>query len=168
LHYPKTDDILVFVSARRIATTTRSVNVRAFLAVLLTLCFATAVAGCGSAHISIDKKNAQQVAAAWLGESNGRPKASCRRHICEIWIRQPFVDTSEAWLLAVPITTYYRGQEYPGVDRIILRITDKHRGRVATFLCSLPRSPTGTFVKATNVSDAHKMCKGSVAPTSDS
>jgi len=57
--------------------------------------------------------------------------------------------------------------------RVTVSLTYEHgrtafSGRAATFLCSLPRSPTGTFVKATNVSDAHKMCKGSVAPTSDS
>jgi len=151
--------------ARRIAAKTWSANTRALLALSLIACLA--IAGCGSAHISIDKKNAQQVAAAWLGESHGPPKVSCRGHVCEIDIRQPFVDASEAWLIAVPITTYDEwSAEFPGVDRIILKITDKHRGRMAVFSCSLRREPTRTHF--TNVSDAHKMCEASVAPTSDS
>jgi hypothetical protein len=123
-------------------------------------------AGCGSTHISIDKKNAQQVAAEWLGE--GRPQVGCQGHVCEIGIRQPFVDASGAWLIAVPITTYYRGRDTQGVNRIILKITDTGRQKVAVFRCSLLHSPKGTFTRLTNVSDAHKMCTGSVAPTSDS
>jgi len=125
-----------------------------------------AAAGCGSAHVSIDKKNAQQVAAEWLGE--GRPQVGCRGHVCQIGIRQPFVDASEAWLIAVPITTYYRGRDTQGVNRIILKITDTRRQEAAVFRCSLPRSPTGTFTRLTNVNDAHKMCKISVAATDDS
>jgi hypothetical protein len=119
--------------------------------------------------VSIDKKNAQQVAAAWLGESNGRPKASCRRHVCEIGIRHSFVDTSEAWLLIVPITMYYRGPDFPGVDRIILRITDERRGQAAVFRCALPKAlPNNkTWQKTTSARDARKMCKGSVV-SSDS
>jgi hypothetical protein len=120
--------------------------------------------------VSIDKKNAQQISAAWLGESQGHPKASCRGHVCEIDIRQPFVDATEAWLLAVPITTYNRGRDFPGVNRIILRTTDERRGQVATFHCSLRHWPsdTKTWQKTTDVRDARKMCKGSVASTSDS
>ena len=166
MYYRSAFDILAVVSAHRIATI-KSVNGRAFLAGLLILCFVIVTVGCGSARsISIDKKNAQQVAASWLGESNGRPQASCRRHVCEIGIRYSFVDASEAWLIAVPITTYYRGPDFPGVNRIILKITDKRRERVAAFYCSLRRESAGTHV--TGVRDAHKMCKGSIAPTSDS
>ena len=154
--------------ARRIAAKTWNANVRALLA--LSVIASLAIAGCGSARVSIDKKNAQQVAAAWLGESNGRPKASCQRHNCEMWIRHSFADASEAWLLAVPVTIYYRGSDFPGVKRIILRITDARRGQVATFRCSLPKAlpDSKTWQKATDVRDARKMCKGSVAPTSNS
>lgn len=139
---------------------------RALLSVLAVVFAVSIAVGCRSVHISADKKSAQHVAAAWLGESDGPPEVSCRGHVCEIGIRQPFVDAPEAWLLAVPITTYYR-DDFAGVKRIALRITDKHRGRVATFLCSLPKAPA-TMTEATNARDAHKMCKSSVAPTSDS
>lgn len=103
-------------------------------------------------------------------ESHGPLKVSCRGHVCEIGIRQPFVDASEAWLLIVPITLYYRGPDFPGVDRIILRVTDEHRGQVAVFRCSLPKAlpDNKTWQKTTDFRDAHKMCKGSFAPTSNS
>jgi hypothetical protein len=82
-------------------------------------------------------------------------------------IRVPFADDSEAWLIAVPITTYYKGPEFPGVDRIVLRIVDKRRGRVAVFRCSLRNKPiAGSW--STNVTDARKMCHGTIASTSDS
>jgi hypothetical protein len=136
---------------------------------LFFLALVTAVliaAGCGSRHVSIDQENAHQIAAAWLGESQGHPNVSCRRHVCEIGIRYSFVDASEAWLIAVPITTYYRGPDYPGVDRIVLRITDARRRQVATFHCLLPKAPSDrkNWSKVTTVRDAHKMCKGSAAP----
>ena len=84
-------------------------------------------------------------------------------------IRYAFADAAEAWLIAVPITTYYRGQDYPGVDRINLRITDKRREQVATFSCSLPKAPSTNknWQRLTSVRDAHKMCKGVVAPVTD-
>lgn len=153
---------------RRIAATTRSKNVCALFAVLLVACLLGA--GCGSGHLSIDKKNAQQVAAAWLGESDSSPKVSCRGHVCEIGIRHSFVDISEAWLIIVPVTLYYKGRDTQGVNRIVLRVTDERRGQMAVFRCSLRKSPPDTenWLRTTNVRDARKMCKGSVAPTSDS
>ena len=147
-------------------TAKRDTSQRALLSLLAVVCAVSIAAGCGSSRISADKKNAQQVAAAWLGESHGPPKVSCRGHVCEIDIRQPFIDASEAWLIAVPITTYYRGRDVSGVTRITLKITDTRRAKVALFSCRLSREPAGSH--ATDVRDAQKMCKGSVAPTSDS
>jgi len=134
---------------------------RALLSVLAVAAAASIAAGCGSGHISVDKKNAQRVAAFWLGESDGPARASCREHVCEIAVKHSFVDASEAWLLAVPVTTY-RGPDFPGVNRIVLRITDKRRGQAALFSCSVRKAPPITK-HSTDVSDAHRMCTGSVA-----
>jgi hypothetical protein len=151
-------------------TARRNTRRLAILSVLAIAVAGSIAAGCGSKYVSVDKKNEQRVAAAWLGESNGRPTVSCRRHVCEIGIRQPFVDASEAWLLIVPITTYFRGPDFPGVDRIILRVTDERRGQVAVFRCSLPKAlpDNKTWQKTTDVRDAREMCKSSVVPTKDS
>jgi hypothetical protein len=144
-------------------TAKRNTPWRVLLSVLALVFAASIVAGCGSKKtVSVNQKNEERVAAAWLGE--GVPKVSCRERTCEIGIRQPFVDASEAWLIAVPVTTYHVSPETQGVNRIILRVTDKKRGRVAVFRCSLRRE--SNRVGSTNVVDAHRMCKGSVAPMS--
>ena len=82
-------------------------------------------------------------------------------------IRHSFVDVSEAWLLIVPITTYLRGPDYPGVNRIILKVTDERHEQVAVFRCSLPKAPPAnkTRQKMTDARDARKMCKDRVALT---
>jgi len=147
----------------RIAATTRSENVSALVAVLLLACLAAA--GCGSGHLSIDKRNERQVAASWLGL--GVPKVDCRGDVCKIGIQQSFVDASEAWLIAVPVTLYDNDPGIEGVSRIILGITDKRRGRVAVFRCSLRHesTTTGNRTVTTDVEDARKMCKAKVSKT---
>ncbi len=82
-------------------------------------------------------------------------------------MRQPFVDIAEAWFLAVPVTTYYRGLDTRGVNRIVLRITDERRGQVAVFRCLLRKAPptTENWTAATSVKDARTMCRASVLQT---
>ena len=83
---------------------------------------------------------------------------------------ESFADASEAWSLAVWVATYNRSPDFPGVHRIVLRITDKSRGQVAVFRCSLRKGlpANKTWNKLIGASDAHKMCKISVAATDDS
>ena len=95
----------------------------------------------------------------------GVPRADCRGYVCGIGIQQSFVDASEAWLIAVPVTVYDNNPDIEGVSRIILRITDKRRGHVAVFRCSLSHESTTTGNRTTDVEDARKMCKAKVSKT---
>ena len=145
-------------------TAKRNAHWRAFLSVLMVAAAVSIAAGCRSGHISVDKKNAQQIAAAWP-PGLGHPKVGCRGRVCDIWMRESFADASEAWLLTVPVTMYYQGRDTQGVNRITLKITDAQRGKVASFRCRLRKAPPASknWQRMTNVRDAHKMCKGSVA-----
>jgi hypothetical protein len=123
-------------------------------------------AGCGSKQLSLDQKNERSVAASWLGGQRNA-KVECRGNSCEIDVRDSFADAGQAWFLAVPVTTYQADAENPGVNQIVLKITDARRGEVATFRCSLLRESGARLLAArkTGVGDAHEMCKGSFAPT---